>query len=80
MYALFAFRYNDHIEKVNSRLFFINKAEEAKNDEEWIFTKNYTRSDINSLQIEIAELIGVIRGRYPNTYPVSPVELDSYVN
>lgn len=80
MYALFAFRYNDNVEKVNSRLFFINKAEEAKNDEEWIFTKNYTRSDINSLQIEIAELIGVIRGRYPNTYPVSPVELDSYVN
>jgi ATP-dependent exoDNAse (exonuclease V) beta subunit len=75
MYALFAFRYNEKIDKVNSRLFFINKLESAKNDEDWIYSKNYTRADVTTLQIEIAELIGVIRGRYPNTYPVSPVDL-----
>ena len=75
MYALFAFRYNDKIDKVNSRLLFINKLESAKNDEDWIYSKSYTRADVTDLQIEIAELIGVIRGRYPNTYPVSPVDL-----
>lgn len=75
MYALFAFRYNDKIEKVNSRLFFVNKLNNSGNDEEWIYSKYYTRADIQGLQIEIAELIGVIRGRYPNTYPVSPVDL-----
>ncbi len=75
MYALFAFRYNDKIEKVNSRLFFVNKLNNSGNDEEWIYSKYYTRDDIQELQIEIAELIGVIRGRYPNTYPVSPVDL-----
>jgi len=76
MYALFAFRFNDTVEKINSRLFFINKLENSKNDNDWIFTKCYTRDDIPELQIEIAELIGVIKGRYPNTYPVAPVELD----
>lgn len=75
MYALFAFRYNKKIEKVNSRLFFINKLENTVNDEEWIYCKTYTRADVSRLQIEIAELIGVIKGRYPNTYPVAPVDL-----
>ncbi|PKL80589.1 MAG: hypothetical protein CVV25_03540 [Ignavibacteriae bacterium HGW-Ignavibacteriae-4] len=75
MYALFAFRYNEKIEKVNSRLFFINKLENTLNDEDWIYSKTYTRADVPRLQIEIAELIGVIKGRYPNTYPVAPVDL-----
>ncbi len=75
MYALFAFKYKDNIKKVNSRLFFINKLENESIDTDWIYSKCYTRDDIPKLQIEIAELIGLIKGRYPNTYPVSPVDL-----
>ncbi|MCB0702975.1 MAG: UvrD-helicase domain-containing protein [Candidatus Kapaibacterium sp.] len=77
MYALFAFKFDSKIEEVNSRLFFIDKLHNSTHDEDWIFTKQYKREDINKIQIEIAELIGAIKGRYPNTYPVSPVNLNN---
>lgn len=75
MYALFAFKYKPDLKSVNSRLFFVEKSKTALKNEDWIFTKEYTISDIKNIQIQIAEKIGVIKDRYPNTYPVQPVEL-----
>lgn len=75
MYALFAFKYKPEIEIVNSRLFFIEKVHSATGNGDWIYNKTYTRADINKIQIQLAEKIGIIKERYPNTYPVKPVIL-----
>ena len=73
LYAFFAFRYNTNVEKVNSRLFFVQKAESSKSDQDWIFTKTYIKDDIDRIKNKLADLIGEIKNQYPNTYPVSPV-------
>lgn len=74
MYAFFAFRYDNEITQVNTRLFFIQKANSAKSNEDWIYTKTYTRNDIAKIYNKIADLISGINKSYPNTYSVSNVE------
>lgn len=74
MYAFFAFHYDTEITQVNTRLLFIQKAKTAKSNEDWIYTKTYTRNDIATIYNKIADLITGINKSYPNTYPVSTVD------
>lgn len=74
MYAFFAFHYDTEITRVNTRLLFIQKANSAKSNEDWIYTKTYTRKDIATIYNKIADLISGINKSYPNTYSVSTVE------
>ena len=73
LYALFAFRYKPEIEKVTSRLFFVQRLAEQPADEKWIYTEEFDRDEVPNIENYISSIIGGIKTQFPHIYPVSDV-------